>query len=516
MRLSKHNLLLLSLAFVAGGSMMATELMTARMLAPRYGTSLFVWTAVLCVTLFSLASGYIVGGRISAHYRRDKWLLIALLFAGLAVMFMPFTARFMLSIGVSLDFNTSFAISSLCIIFPPIAAIGMVLPLIVSNLDEEITGSGERAGRVFSSSTIGGIAFTFLFGFYIIPEYGLIIPSLINGFFLGFLPAILLFRKGWNTPGLYVLAGIIAGGLYFYQQPSQGKNVDLLFLQEGLNGQILVADIPSMNEDSSSEGRSRVLMINRIIHSQVNLDTLESSFSGISKYTNQILSTYRENSSVLVIGLGAGIIAMQAQKRGLNVDVVEPNKAIVDAAYTYFGMDTSIYIFRQDPRYFLNVIRKSYDLIIFDSFMGEETPYHLFTAESVSKIRRLLKPSGLVAISTVGFYKGDIGIGTRSLYKTIRAQGLFTEMILTRDNHTNQRMLFLFGETDDAFENHVPTAYETFYINSDSIDVSNAVILTDRRPTLDFLSGRASKAWRLAYHKETEGVFIKDGIPFFN
>jgi len=515
MRLSKHNLLLLTLAFVAGGSMMATELMTARMLAPRYGTSLFVWTAVLCVTLFSLAIGYMTGGRISAHYRRDKWLLVALIIAGLAVMFMPFTARFMLSTGVSLDFNISFAISSLCIIFPPLAAIGMVMPLIISNLDEEITGSGERAGRVFSASTIGGIAFTFLFGFYIIPSYGLIIPSLLNGFFLGFLPAVLLFRKGWNTPGLYLLAGIIAGSLFYIQRPNQGKDVEVLMLREGLNGQILVADVPS-SIDVVDSGKERVLMINRIIHSKIDLETPDSSFFGITKYTQEILSTYRQNASVLVIGLGAGIIPMQAKKLGLDVDVVEPNTAIIEAAYTYFGMDTGIYIFRQDPRYFLNVIRKSYDLIIFDSFMGEETPYHLFTAESVSRIRRLLKPSGLVAISTVGFYKGDIGIGTRSLYKTIRAQGLFTEMMLTRDNHTNRRMLFLFGETDDAFENHVPDAYETYYINSDSIDVVNATILTDRRPTLDFLSGRASKAWRLAYHKETEGIFIKDGIPFFN
>ena len=57
MKLSIHNRLLLLLSFIEGGSLMAVELMSARMLAPYFGSSLFVWATVLAVTLGGLTLG---------------------------------------------------------------------------------------------------------------------------------------------------------------------------------------------------------------------------------------------------------------------------------------------------------------------------------------------------------------------------------------------------------------------------------------------------------------------------
>ena len=50
-------------AAVTGAAIMIVEILGAKMLAPYLGTSHFVWTAQIAVTLVALACGYYAGGR---------------------------------------------------------------------------------------------------------------------------------------------------------------------------------------------------------------------------------------------------------------------------------------------------------------------------------------------------------------------------------------------------------------------------------------------------------------------
>ena len=50
-------------AAVTGAAIMIVEILGAKMLAPYLGTSHFVWTAQITVTLLALACGYYAGGR---------------------------------------------------------------------------------------------------------------------------------------------------------------------------------------------------------------------------------------------------------------------------------------------------------------------------------------------------------------------------------------------------------------------------------------------------------------------
>ncbi len=51
-------------AAVTGAAIMIVEILGAKMLAPYVGTSHFVWTAQISVTLVALATGYYAGGRL--------------------------------------------------------------------------------------------------------------------------------------------------------------------------------------------------------------------------------------------------------------------------------------------------------------------------------------------------------------------------------------------------------------------------------------------------------------------
>ncbi len=66
-------------ACISGAAVMIVEILGARMLAPYVGTSHFVWTAQIAVTLAALAFGYYVGGRWvdrSAKLGRLYWALL--------------------------------------------------------------------------------------------------------------------------------------------------------------------------------------------------------------------------------------------------------------------------------------------------------------------------------------------------------------------------------------------------------------------------------------------------------
>src|SRR5687767_15921093 len=56
-------------AFLEGASVIIVEIAGARALAPFFGTSLQVWTALITVTLFFLALGYGFGGLLARRLR---------------------------------------------------------------------------------------------------------------------------------------------------------------------------------------------------------------------------------------------------------------------------------------------------------------------------------------------------------------------------------------------------------------------------------------------------------------
>ena len=83
----------LIIAFIEGGAVMVCELMSARMIAPFYGTTLFVWSSVIGVTLGALAIGYSVGGYLIDRRADNKLLFIVLAIGAVLITLMPAIAK---------------------------------------------------------------------------------------------------------------------------------------------------------------------------------------------------------------------------------------------------------------------------------------------------------------------------------------------------------------------------------------------------------------------------------------
>jgi len=512
--LSLHNRLLLGLSFLEGGSLMATELMSARMLAPYFGSSLFVWAAVLAITLGALTLGYFLGGQISQKERKEKILLLVLIFCGILLMLMPFTAKWILNFAHHFNFTDAVIGSTILIIFPPVIGMGMVSPLVVSTLDNSIETSGKRAGTVYAISTAGGILFTFLFGFFVIPRFGLTIPCIFTGFLLGVVPAILLLKNGWKQPGLFIITFLSVLAYQRWQSGLKSELLSVLYQKEGILGQVLVAEIAVPNTNPIQI--ERVLFVNRIIQTSMNPANKKFNDYAYFNLTSDILSRFPRGSDMLVLGLGGGVLAQEGISKGFNVDAVELDERIIEVAHKFFGMDTMVNVFQDDARRYLNNCSKKYDFILFDLFRGEETPAHVFTAESIAKTRDLLKPGGLVLINANGYYRGDIGKGTRSLYKTITAMGLYTELYMTGETESSSNMIYFISNSREVFNERVPAYVSLKFIPARTIDTRDAVILTDQRPILDYLNWEATRKWRMAYLAYMKGFYKTNNIPLFN
>ena len=80
--LNKNKLFIIS--FIEGASVMAAEICGAKLLAPFFGSSLYVWSSVMAITLAGLASGYFIGGKLS---KKANQFTICFNFSGLLFMF---------------------------------------------------------------------------------------------------------------------------------------------------------------------------------------------------------------------------------------------------------------------------------------------------------------------------------------------------------------------------------------------------------------------------------------------
>ena len=164
---------------------MAVELLGAKMIAPYFGTSPYVWAAVLAVTLFGLALGYLVGGKISKKYElKSKPLSIVLFLSVLVVLIISFLSSHFLALFIQFNFEFGVIFTAFVVLALPLFLFGTVSPILIGLLDKMEQKAGKSAGVIYATSTLGGIICTFLYGFYLIPFIGVFASAISVSFLL--------------------------------------------------------------------------------------------------------------------------------------------------------------------------------------------------------------------------------------------------------------------------------------------------------------------------------------------
>lgn len=154
----------------SGFLVMAVELLGGRLLAPTFGSSIYVWGAIITVFMFALSLGYLAGGRFSMSHPSIGRLGAVLIVAAASVTPVLLYSDPMLdaiSIAVP-DPRFGSLLAAACLFFVPTFFSGMISPYAVRLLVVDQASSGRHAGQLYFVSTFGSAAGTLLTSFYLV------------------------------------------------------------------------------------------------------------------------------------------------------------------------------------------------------------------------------------------------------------------------------------------------------------------------------------------------------------
>lgn len=162
--------IVLSLAFCAGFSIMCFELLGGRILAPYFGSSVYVWGSIITVFMLALSIGYLSGGKLSLY--RPNLRKYAFIFMTAAVCIIP-TIFFSESImdwvfELIEDPRYGSLLASSFLFLVPTVVMGMIAPYSVRILTESKDSSGQTAGFLYFVSTLGSAIGTIVTSFYLV------------------------------------------------------------------------------------------------------------------------------------------------------------------------------------------------------------------------------------------------------------------------------------------------------------------------------------------------------------
>ena len=210
-------------AACTGACILVVEILGAKMLSPFLGTSHFVWTAQIAVTLVALSGGYYAGGWLvdqSPKLNRLYYgiLAAAVYLAATVPMVKPLCLKLM-----SLPLAWATLLAAMFLFLVPLALLAMTGPFLVRLLTQSIQNVGLNVGRLSAISTLGSVAGTVLIGYVLIPRFPNSVTMLITTGILIALAAVYLIVWGrglvempfcwhWGFPSFLVIV-VYAGSL---------------------------------------------------------------------------------------------------------------------------------------------------------------------------------------------------------------------------------------------------------------------------------------------------------------
>jgi spermidine synthase len=404
-------------AVAAGASVMAIEVAGARLLGPFYGVSLFVWTALITVTLGCLAVGAALGGLQADRGRSPDVLFGLLSAAGAAALLVPAARPAVLAATAPLGPRLGALATAALLFGPSLLPLGAVSPWVVRLVAGDLSHVGRAAGYLGAASTAGSLAGTLATGFYLAAWLGVSrVFTLVGALLLGLAVIYFVaFRRRWRALLLVALAGGVPGEpARVPKVMANGTTVSEITRRDGFYGRVQVVDY------RYGTAHTREMLIDGLVQGGVDVA------SGLSVYEHvyflELLSRAARPRarSCLVVGLGPGLVPAWFEREGVRTDVVEINPDVVALAREHFGYRPSGRVRIEDARRVLREAGEPYDLVILDVFTGDATPGHVLTREALRDLRSHLAPGGLLVLNLAGSLRRET-FGTASVVKTLES-----------------------------------------------------------------------------------------------
>jgi spermidine synthase len=406
--------LFIPVAVVIGGAcVLALEILGTRLLGPAFGVGLYLWSALIGVTLAALAVGYALGGRWADRGPTLPRFGVLFVAAGTWSMLIPWLRGPVLAATDGLGLRAAVLVSGTVLFFPPLVLMGMVSPYAIRLRAGSLQEVGRTAGNLYALSTCASVAAAIATGFWLIPALGVSRLVFLAGALLVVTGAVgvVLGRRPRALPaallaGLVVMAAAAGAAPREQADPARG----LVAVAQSAYGEIRVVDYRDQ----------RAMLIDGAPHSVVDLATGAPAFPYVDVL--EIAKRFHDGpGEMLLVGLGAGTVAKVFGRDGWRVRSVEIDPVVTRLAREHFGFsDADGPVFHEDGRRFLVDHPETYDLVVMDAFGSSAVPFHLVTTEAFALVKSRLREGGLLAMNIEAVGWDDIF--ARSLAVTVGTQ----------------------------------------------------------------------------------------------
>ena len=411
------QLLLNIVVFISGAVLMALEIVGSRVLAPYFGSSIFVWGSLISVVMTALSIGYYWGGWLSAREPSYGKLLILLLTPGVMIFFLPLLYPSINEWIASIDFghrlNPLIACSAL-FLFPGIF-LGTISPYVIRLAATQLHTVGSTAGTLYAVSTCGSIAGTLLTAFYLIPLLGVSNIIHILGAILVCLSLVvvpLLRLQGVALSRAIATVALLLGSLNLIWTPATWAKT--LLQKDTFYHRIRIEE----------DDEARYMYFDRTLQSAMNLKDPTALRLIYSRYTSLGFAFRPDAKKMLIVGLGGGSIPKKIQKEfpNIEIDAVEIDPEVIKMAKEFFNVKetNNLHIHAQDGRLFLTRTSTLYDIILLDAYFTDAMPFHLTTKEFFELAQKKLTPNGIIVANLISAVTGPSGRIARAFVRTQR------------------------------------------------------------------------------------------------
>jgi spermidine synthase len=406
--------------FLSGAALMGLEIVGSRVLAPVFGTSLFVWGALITTFLAALALGYALGGRL-ADRRPDPGVLAALLAGSGIVLFAVFASpeALLAALGrVSIPERFRALFAAVILFGPPSVLMGMVTPFAVRLAAKEIATVGSAAGRLSALSTAGSILGTFATAFFLIPAFAT--RPILFGLGATLLVASLLVPAPRTAARLAIVSLFAVGGSASYLAVRSGSVSPepagvVVYEKETAYHHLRVVD----------GGLRRSLYFDNRMQGSI---AVRPGLVLPKNYTDGMILALafpaRPVRTAVMIGLGAGMVPTLLSERAPEIATtsIEIDPEVVKTARRFFqfapGANSRVLV--GDGRRELDRQVPAADVVFVDAYFADSLPFHLITTEFFELCHRKLPPDGVLSMNFGGPLTGRRNALFWAAVKTVR------------------------------------------------------------------------------------------------
>lgn len=426
--------------FLSGAVLMALEMVGSRILAPTFGSSIYIWGALIVVVMAALTLGYYVGGRIADRFPDLLAIGLILAAAGTFIGFLPFWTNRVNFLCGQLEPRAGSLLAAFAFFFLPSILLATISPYAVKLSSHNLSNLGNTAGRLSALSSVGSVLGTLVTSFFLIPLTG--VRNIIHGLglILLLLACLIFFRKTvapstaagrrlrWLSRAAFILSLIVIVLLLTTWRSgllrSPGRTDGVLYQKDSLYNHLVV----------TQSGSLRYLKFDNSLQSGINVNKPLDQVFRYTSFLHLGVVAKPQPARVLFIGLGGGsapVKFLHDYPSLQAVDVVEIDPEVVKVARDFFALpeDPRLRVITQDGRLFVEHAARAvargevapYDLVVIDAYSSSTIPYHLTTLEFLQAVRKTLAPDGVVVSNIIGALAGPHSGLLRAMVRTFRA-----------------------------------------------------------------------------------------------